>query len=88
MVQGGQGFCDNSSKASVRVADVALCTEQKKLILIFFEKDPNFDLDVALVGVPFDTATSNRPGARFGPRHIRAESPMVRRRNHATGYPI
>jgi guanidinobutyrase len=35
--------------------------------------------------VPFDVATSNRPGARFGPRHIRAESPMVRKRNHATG---
>ena len=23
--------------------------------------------------------------SRFGPRHIRAESPMVRKRNHATG---
>ena len=22
---------------------------------------------------------------RFGPRHIRTESPMVRKRNHATG---
>jgi guanidinobutyrase len=43
------------------------------------------DLDVAFLGIPFDTATSNRPGARFGPRHIRAESPMVRKRNHATG---
>ena len=48
-------------------------------------QDPNFDLDVAYVGVPFDTATSNRPGARFGPRHIRAESPMVRKRSHGTG---
>jgi len=43
------------------------------------------DLDVAFLGIPLDTATSNRPGARFGPRHIRAESPMVRKRNHATG---
>jgi arginase family enzyme len=42
-------------------------------------------VDAAFVGVPFDTATSNRPGARFGPRHIRAESPMVRKRNHGTG---
>lgn len=25
-------------------------------------------VDVAVSGVPFDTATSNRPGARFGPR--------------------
>jgi agmatinase len=27
--------------------------------------------DVAIVGLPFDTATSNRPGARFGPAAIR-----------------
>ena len=29
-------------------------------------------VDVVVSGVPFDTATSNRPGARFGPRAIRA----------------
>lgn len=28
--------------------------------------------DVAIVGAPFDLATSNRPGARFGPRAIRS----------------
>ena len=28
--------------------------------------------DVAIVGAPFDIATTNRPGARFGPRAIRA----------------
>jgi agmatinase len=28
--------------------------------------------DVAIVGAPFDVATTNRPGARFGPRAIRA----------------
>jgi len=32
------------------------------------------DVDVAVTGVPFDMATSNRPGARFGPRAIRAGS--------------
>jgi len=31
-------------------------------------------VDVAVTGVPFDTATTNRPGARFGPRSIRAAS--------------
>jgi agmatinase len=31
-------------------------------------------VDVAVTGVPLDTATSNRPGARFGPRAIRAIS--------------
>ena len=42
------------------------------------------DLDVAVVGVPFDIGTSNRPGARFGPRHIRAESVLLRPYNMAT----
>jgi agmatinase len=31
-------------------------------------------VDVAVMGVPLDTATSNRPGARFGPAGIRAAS--------------
>jgi len=35
-------------------------------------------LDVAIIGVPLDIGTSNRPGTRFGPREIRAESVMVR----------
>ncbi|XP_074831993.1 agmatinase, mitochondrial-like isoform X2 [Carettochelys insculpta] len=42
-------------------------------------------LDAAFVGVPLDIGTSNRPGARFGPRHIRAESVMVRTYNPSTG---
>ncbi len=33
--------------------------------------------DVAVMGIPFDTATSNRPGTRFGPRAIRTASPMM-----------
>jgi len=33
--------------------------------------------DVAVIGVPFDTAVSNRPGARFGPRAIRAASAQL-----------
>ncbi|WP_037496647.1 arginase family protein [Solirubrobacter soli] len=28
--------------------------------------------DVAVLGAPFDDGTSNRPGARYGPRAIRA----------------
>jgi agmatinase len=31
-------------------------------------------VDVAVMGVPFDQSVSNRPGARFGPRGIRAAS--------------
>ena len=36
------------------------------------------DVDVAMVGVPFDTATSYRAGARFGPEGIRAGSTLLR----------
>ena len=42
-------------------------------------------LDAAFVGVPLDIGTSHRPGARFGPRHIRAESSLIRPYNMATG---
>ena len=35
-------------------------------------------VDVAVVGAPFDTATSYRPGARFGPEGIRAGSTLLR----------
>ena len=42
------------------------------------------ELDVAIVGVPFDIGTSNRPGARFGPRAIRSESVLLRPYNMAT----
>jgi guanidinobutyrase len=42
-------------------------------------------LDAAFIGVPLDTGTSHRPGARFGPRQIRAESALLRPYNMATG---
>lgn len=42
-------------------------------------------LDAAFVGVPLDIGTSNRAGARFGPRQIRAESALLRPYNMATG---
>ena len=31
-------------------------------------------VDVAVLGIPFDAAVSNRPGARFGPQAIRRAS--------------
>jgi len=42
------------------------------------------DLDVAIVGVPLDIGTSNRNGARYGPRQIRSESVLVRPYGMAT----
>ncbi|MAQ11376.1 MAG: agmatinase [Gammaproteobacteria bacterium] len=41
-------------------------------------------LDACFVGVPFDIGTSNRPGARYGPREIRSESALLRPYNMAT----
>lgn len=35
-------------------------------------------LDVALIGVPYDGGTTYRPGPRFGPRHIREQSALIR----------
>ncbi len=34
-------------------------------------------VDVAVLGVPLDTATTNRPGSRFGPRAIRNASTIM-----------
>jgi agmatinase len=34
-------------------------------------------VDVVVSGIPFDTATTNRPGTRFGPRAIRAASTIM-----------
>ena len=42
-------------------------------------------VDIALVGVPFDSGTTNRTGARHGPREIRSQSSLVRRVHHVTG---
>jgi agmatinase len=39
--------------------------------------------DVKIVGVPFDTGVSYRPGARFGPGHIRTSSKLLRPYNPA-----
>src|ERR1700722_5523390 len=43
------------------------------------------DADVVILGVPFDTGVSYRPGARFGPGHIRESSRLLRPYNPAAG---
>jgi len=40
------------------------------------------DLDIALIGVPFDLGVTNRSGARMGPREIRNQSRLVGAYNH------
>lgn len=41
------------------------------------------ETDIAVVGVPFDSGVSYRPGARFGPAHIRQSSRLLRPYNPA-----
>jgi agmatinase len=41
--------------------------------------------DVAILGVPFDSGVTYRPGARFGPAHIRESSRLLRPYNPALG---
>src|SRR5258708_14880225 len=47
------------------------------------EGDPK-KLDIALVGGPWDGGTTNRPGARHGPRAIRDMSTLMRRVHHVS----
>ncbi len=55
--------------------------------LATFARLPRLDevprADIAIVGVPFDSGVSYRPGARFGPGHIRASSRLLRPYNPA-----
>ena len=41
------------------------------------------DADIAIWGVPFDGGVSYRPGARFGPNHVRQSSRLLRPYNPA-----
>ena len=43
------------------------------------------DVQIGLVGLPWDGGTSNRPGARHGPRALRDASTMIRAQHAATG---
>ncbi len=43
------------------------------------------EVEVGLVGVPWDGGTTNRPGPRHGPRQLRDASTMIRAQNGATG---
>jgi len=43
------------------------------------------EVDIGIFGLPWDGATSNRPGARHGPRALRDASTMIREMNRHTG---
>ena len=43
------------------------------------------EVDIGLIGVPFDGGVTNRTGARHGPREIRNQSSLMRKINQASG---
>jgi guanidinopropionase len=43
------------------------------------------EVQIGLIGVPWDGGTTNRPGPRHGPRQLRDASTMIRMINQATG---
>ncbi|MFK7853960.1 MAG: agmatinase [Granulosicoccus sp.] len=43
------------------------------------------EVDIGLIGVPYDGGVTSRPGARHGPREVRNQSTLVRMKNQATG---
>jgi agmatinase len=49
---------------------------------------PRDDVDAAVMGVPFDTATSFRSGTRFGPEAIRSASMLLRPYHPALGIDV
>ncbi|NNE78891.1 MAG: agmatinase [Silicimonas sp.] len=47
---------------------------------------PRFgDVEIGLVGAPWDSGTTNRPGPRHGPRQLRDASTMIRAEHPVTG---
>ncbi|QIB35429.1 agmatinase [Ancylobacter pratisalsi] len=43
------------------------------------------EVDIAIIGLPFDLGTTNRAGTRHGPRELRNQSSLMRRVHHVTG---
>lgn len=43
------------------------------------------DVDIGLIGIPFDGGVTNRTGARHGPREIRNQSSLIRTINQSSG---
>lgn len=48
-------------------------------------EDAAADIDIALFGIPWDGGTTNRPGARHGPRQMRDLSTLMRNVHHVSG---
>jgi guanidinopropionase len=83
----GDAVMDDSS-GGIRGAGFAPMMEPRYTGIATFMRTPLVDdpadVDIALIGVPFDGGVSNRAGARHGPREIRNASSLMRAIHHVT----
>ncbi|KIJ36541.1 hypothetical protein M422DRAFT_179332 [Sphaerobolus stellatus SS14] len=70
-------FSDNSSDLPFINEFTGFVTYMSAKPLRCFGVDAEEEFDVAILGAPFDTATTYRPGARFGPNGIRQGSRRI-----------
>ncbi len=74
---------DNQNPQPLSGMEVPRFGEVPTFMRLPIERDPA-KLDIALVGVPWDGGTTNRAGARHGPREIRNMSTLMRRVHHVS----
>ncbi|MEE9196195.1 MAG: agmatinase [Alphaproteobacteria bacterium] len=72
-----RGTTERAAMLAPRYAEIATFMRAPRV------RDPR-ELDIALIGVPFDGGVTNRPGARHGPREVRNASTLMRAVHHVT----
>ena len=75
------GFMPKSGMETPRFAGVP---SFMRLPMVDFDDSLIEQVQIGLIGVPWDGGTTNRPGARHGPRQLRDLSTMIRLVNQAT----
>ena len=63
-----------ASDKTPRYADIATFMRLPHISI-----DDADDIDIGIIGIPWDSGTTNRPGARHGPRQVREMSALMRR---------
>lgn len=56
-----------------------------RLPIVDLESAQAHKVDIGIAGIPFDSATTNRPGTRHGPRQLRDLSTMIRTTHPRSG---
>ena len=79
---GDHGYLPKSGMELPRFAGVP---SFMRLPMVDLESAQADEVQIGLIGVPWDGGTTNRPGARHGPRQLRDLSTMIRLVNQATG---